>query len=373
MSRIAYVNGRYLPLRDATVNIEDRGYQFGDGIYEVLYVRPAGFVDAALHLQRLERSLREVRIAAPMSRAALLGVCAEVVRRNRLREGLLYMQVTRGVARREHVFPAPGTPPALVVTARRTPPFPTDPAAWAAAAITRPDERWGRCDIKSVNLLANVLAKQAAREAGAIEAILITADGLVSEGGSTTVWIVDAAGVLRTHARSHAILPGCTRAALLELLDGVAFEERAFSAAELADAQEVFLTSATSFVRPITHLDGRPVGNGAVGVVTARLFQRLSTHVLGRPNSMSIGPSETVLTGQWRSQGGRVVADDVCMRILTLTKTYLIEIVRDASGWGALYRDPYDGRYWELTYQQGELQGGGPPQLMCVAADSVRY
>ncbi len=280
MSRIAYVNGRYLPKRAAAVNIEDRGYQFGDGIYEVLYFRAAGFIDTDLHMDRLQRSLREVRIAMPMPRAALLAVCAEVVRRNRLREGLLYMQITRGVARREHVFPASGTPPALVVTARRTPPFPTDPAAWAAAAVTRPDERWGRCDIKSVNLLANVLAKQSARESGAIEAVLITADGLVSEGGSTTVWMVDAAGVLRTRARSHAILPGCTRAALLEMLDGVAFEERAFSAAELADAREIFLTSATSFVRPVTSLDGRPVGNGAVGLVTDQLFRRLSNHIL---------------------------------------------------------------------------------------------
>ena len=285
MSRIAYVNGRYLPLRNATVNIEDRGYQFGDGIYEVLYFRLAGFVDTALHMDRLERSLGEVRIAAPMSRAAMLGICIEVVRLNRLREGLLYMQVTRGVARREHVFPAPGTPPALVVTARRTPPFPTDPAAWAAAAVIRPDERWSRCDIKSVNLLANVLAKQSAREAGAVEAVLLGADGLVSEGGSTTVWMVDASGVLRTRARSHAILPGCTRAALLEMLDGVAFEERAFSAAELAAAREVFLTSATSFVRPITRLDGRPVGDGAGGAVTARLFDRLASHMLGRRNA----------------------------------------------------------------------------------------
>ena len=249
MSRIAYVNGRYLAQRHASVNIEDRGYQFADGVYEVLYFRPAGFVDTELHMERLQRSLGEVRIAMPMPRAALLGVCAEVVRRNRLREGLLYMQVTRGVA-------------------------------WAAAAITRPDERWGRCDIKSVNLLANVLAKQAAREAGAVEAILITPAGLVSEGGSTTVWIVDAAGVLRTYARSHAILPGCTRAALLKMLDGVAFEERAFSEAELASAREIFLTSATSFVRPITSLNGRPVGNGAVGLVTDQLFQRLSNHIL---------------------------------------------------------------------------------------------
>ena len=170
MSRIAYVNGRYLPQRQASVNVEDRGYQFGDGVYEVFYLRGSRFMDAALHLDRLERSLAEIRIAMPMPRVALHAVCAELARRNRVAEGLVYLQVTRGVARREHVFPTAATPPALVVTVRRLPPFPRDLEAWAAAAITRPDERWRRCDIKSVNLLANVLAKQAAREAGAVEA-----------------------------------------------------------------------------------------------------------------------------------------------------------------------------------------------------------
>ncbi len=276
MSRIAYVNGRYLPQRQASVNLEDRGYQFGDGVYEVFYVRAGRFMDAALHLDRLERSLAELRIAMPRPRAVLLALGAEVVRRNRLAEALVYLQVSRGVARREHVFPASGVAPALVVTARRLPPFPRDLAAWAAAAITAPDQRWGRCDIKSVNLLANVLAKQAAREAGAVEAILATADGLVTEGASTTVWIVDASGRLRTRAQGHAILPGCTRAALIEELGDLTLDERAFSLAELALAREVFLTSATSFVRPIIRLNGEPVGNGAVGPVTTRLFGLLA-------------------------------------------------------------------------------------------------
>ncbi len=275
MSRIAYVNGRYLPQRQASVNVEDRGYQFGDGVYEVFYLRDGRFMDAALHLDRLERSLAEIRIAMPMPRVALHAVCTELARRNRVAEGLVYLQVTRGVARREHVFPTAATPPALVVTVRRLPPVPRDLEAWAAAAITRPDERWRRCDIKSVNLLANVLAKQAAREAGAVEAILVDTDGVVTEGGSTTVWMVDAAGVLRTRARSHHILPGCTRAALVEEL-ALAVAERACSVAELASAREVFLTSATSFVRPITRLDGRAVADGAVGPVTRRLFGLLA-------------------------------------------------------------------------------------------------
>lgn len=283
MSRIAYVNGAYLPQREAAVNVEDRGYQFADGVYEVVHLYRGRLIDAELHLARLDRSLGEMRIAAPMSRGALMHVLAEVARRNRVTEGLLYMQVTRGVARRDHAFPAAATPPAIVVTVRRTAPFPRDLDAWAVAAVTHPDQRWARCDIKSVSLLPNVLAKQAARERGAAEAILIGADGQVTEGASTSIWIVDADGVLRTRPLSHAILPGCTRAALVALLqdDGVDFEERPFTEAELRRAREVFLTSATSFVRPIVALDGAPVGDGAVGPVARRLFALFTRHVDG--------------------------------------------------------------------------------------------
>lgn len=285
MSRVAYVNGAYVAQRDASVNVEDRGYQFADGIYEVVHLYAGRMIDTVLHLDRLERSLREVRIAMPMGRAALLHVLREVARRNRVREGLLYMQVTRGVARREHVFPSASVPPAVVVTARRTPPFPRDLDVWATKAITHPDERWARCDIKSVALLPNVLAKQAAREQGAAEAILIDADGMVTEGGSTSVWIVDANGALRTRPLSHAILPGCTRAALASLLadEGIAHEERPFTESDLRSAREVFLTSATSFVRPIVALDGAKVGDGTAGPVARRLFALFARHVQGGP------------------------------------------------------------------------------------------
>ncbi len=287
MSRIAYVNGRYLPQGEASVNVEDRGYQFADGVYEVLYRAGGRFLDEALHMARLERSLRAIGIAPPMGRAALLHVLNEVVRRNRLRDGLLYMQVTRGVARRDHAFPARPVPPALVVTCRRTPPYPTDVAAWAGSAITVPDERWARCDIKSTGLLPNVLAKQAARQAGAAEAILIDRDGAVTEGSSTSVWVVDAAGVLRTRQLGHAILPGCTRASLLQQMaeDGVAAEERAVSEAELRQAREVFITSATSFVKPITQVDGVPVGDGQPGPVTRKLFELFARHADGGRNA----------------------------------------------------------------------------------------
>ena len=287
MSRIAYVNGRYLPQRDASVNIEDRGYQFADGIYEVLYLRDGRFVDLDLHLARLERSLGEVRITPPMGRAALLRVLQEVARRNRVRDGLLYMQVTRGVARRDHAFPKPGqggqpVPPALVVTIRRVPPYPSSPDGWAARAITQPDLRWSRCDIKSTGLLPNVLARQAAQEAGASEAILVR-DGQVTEGAATSIWIVDGGGVVRTRHLDQAILPGCTRDALLSVMRdaGVTFEQRGFSEAELRAAPEVFLTSATGFVKPLVSVDGQPVGDGTPGPVTRRLFDLFARHVLG--------------------------------------------------------------------------------------------
>jgi D-alanine transaminase len=161
MSRIAYVNGRYVPLAHASVHVEDRGFQFADGVYEVLYRHAGRLVDTALHLDRLDRSLRELRLTPPLGRGALLVVVEELARRNRLASGLIYIQVTRGSAPRLHAFPAAGTPPSIVVTMRRSPPFPRSVGAWQAAAITLPDQRWARCDIKSVSLLPNVLAREA--------------------------------------------------------------------------------------------------------------------------------------------------------------------------------------------------------------------
>ncbi len=284
MSRIAYVNGRYVPQPDASVNIEDRGYQFGDGIYEVVHLYDGRFIDEDLHLARLERSLREIALPMPMPRASLRMVLREVARRNRVTEGLLYMQVTRGVARRDHAFPNKPIPPALVVTVKRIAPYPTNVDRWGAAAITMPDLRWARCDIKTVNLLPNCLARQAAREKGAIEAVLFDeATGMVTEGAATSFWIVDASGTIRTRPLSDAILPGCTRAALMaELRDaGIAFEEREFSMDELRNAREAFITSATSFVKPITKIDGAPVGDGQVGPVVRKLFEIFARHVKG--------------------------------------------------------------------------------------------
>jgi D-alanine transaminase len=284
MSRIAYVNGRYLPLSAAQVRVEDRGFQFGDGVYEVVHLHGGRLIDEDKHLNRLNRSLGELRIPWPLSRAALTGIIREVAARNRLHaNGLIYIQVTRGAARREHVFPAAKIRPTLVVTGRALSAFPKDIDAWATSIITGPDQRWDRCDIKTVNLLPNVLAKQAAKEAGAFEMAMVDADGMVTECASSNLWIVDEAGQLRTRPLGHEILPGCTRAALSELLadERLTLSESAFSLDELRRAREVFITSATSFVRPVIRVDGTPVEDGKVGPVTRRLFAAFARHVQG--------------------------------------------------------------------------------------------
>lgn len=277
-------------------------------MYEVVYLHRGRLIDDGLHLDRLDRSLGELRITPPIGRAALRVVLGEVVARNRLTDGLIYIQVTRGAARRDHAFPPPGTRPALVVTARRTPAFPSDPATWTATAITLPDQRWARCDIKSVALLPNVLARQAARDRGATEAILFDADGMVTEGASTSVWMVDADGALRTRPLSHAILPGCTRAALAaELADaGIDWQERACSVEELRRAREIFLTAASSFVKPVLRLDGAAVGDGLVGPVARAVFG-----VLSRRIRATGGPARACLSNR---------ADQIASHRINITK-----------------------------------------------------
>ncbi|MDB5414684.1 MAG: D-amino acid aminotransferase [Rubritepida sp.] len=283
MSRIAYVNGAYVAQRDACVNVEDRGYQFGDGIYEVVHIHRGRFIDEDRHLGRLERSLAEIRLPMPMPRAALRLVLLEVARRNRVTaDGLVYMQVTRGVSARDHAFPKVPVPVALVVTAKRIPPYPTNVDSFGISAITHPDLRWERRDIKSINLLPNVLARQAAREQGAGEAILFDpATGVVNEGAATTLWIVDAEGVLRTRHLDHVILPGCTRGALIAELEaaGIPYGLEPYNLDELRTAREAFLTSATSFVKPILRIDGVDVADGKVGPMTRRLFDVFARHV----------------------------------------------------------------------------------------------
>ncbi|HUZ14146.1 MAG TPA: D-amino-acid transaminase [Caulobacteraceae bacterium] len=274
MSRLAYVNGRFVAHADACVHIEDRGFQFADGVYEVWAVLGGRLGDAAGHFARLERSLGELGIEPPMSRAALQVVLKETVRRNRVHEGLVYLQVTRGVAPRDHAFPAPGTPVSLIVTAHAVDRAAADARAeTGAAVITVPETRWARCDIKTVALLPNVLAKQQARAAGAIEAWFVDELGLVTEGASSNAWIIDKHGRLRTRDTQANILRGITRGTLLGLLDreGLELEERPFSPQEAREAREAFITGAGTLVLPIVRVDGRPVGDGRVGPVAKRL------------------------------------------------------------------------------------------------------
>ena len=209
MSRIAYVNGRYLPRSDAKVSVEDRGYQFADGVYEVCEVRGGRLIDERRHMARLDRSLNELRIARPMSPAALSIVLRETVRRNRVRDGIVYLQITRGVARRDFAFPPADTKASVVVTARSNDLARLEQlAAEGIAVVTVPDIRWQRVDIKSVALLPNVLAKQAARDQGAREAWLVDTQGRVTEGASSNAWIVSRDGKLITHPLGRDILAG---------------------------------------------------------------------------------------------------------------------------------------------------------------------
>ncbi len=277
MPRYAYVNGRYLPHARAAVHIEDRGYQFADGVYEVVPVYKGILVDEAPHLDRLERSLKELRIGMPASRSALKLISHELMRRNDLSHGFLYVQVTRGVAPREHAFPEHARP-ALVMTTRQTKPHGEEMLRQGVKVITMPDIRWKRCDIKSISLLPNVLAKQKAAEAGAYEAWQVDAEGRITEGSASNAWIVTAEGAGVTRDASQAILNGITRQSLLTLIreEGYDFQERAFTLDEARAAREAFLTSSTSFVLPVTRIDEAPVGNGQPGP----LFGALRAHYL---------------------------------------------------------------------------------------------
>ena len=273
MSRIAYINGRYLPVGQARVGIEDRGYQFSDGVYEVFEVHRSSLVDEPLHLARLRRSLAALDIAAPLTEAALALVLREVVRRNRVRDGMVYLQVTRGVAPRDHVYPDPPVAPALVITARSMDVATLDAKASAGIkVITTADLRWKRPDIKTISLLPNVLAKNAAKAVGAGEAWL-TIDGMVTEGASSNAWIVDEHDTIITRPVDGAILEGVTRTTLLSLLRsaGLSVEQRAFSVAEAYSAREAFVTSATRLVTPVIAIDGRPIGEGRPGPIVTRL------------------------------------------------------------------------------------------------------
>ena len=273
MSRIAYIDGVYQPLNMPGILVEDRGYQFADGVYEVCAIRGGKLLDEARHLDRLDYSLAALDMPTPMSRAALQQVMRETLRRNRVRDGILYMQVSRGVAPREHMF-NPDLKPVLVITAR---PIAADRRAQimkkGISVVSVPDQRWARCDIKSISLLPNVLARQSARNAKVQEAWQIDRQGMVTEGAATNAWIVDAKGVLRTRPASHKILNGIVRQVLLDcVVDlGMKFEEKPFSLKEALAAKECFSTASTMSVFPVIEIDGQKIGAGKPGEVAKML------------------------------------------------------------------------------------------------------
>jgi D-alanine transaminase len=282
MSRIAYVDGVYRTHREAAVHIEDRGYQFADGVYEVIAVRGGKLIDEELHLARLRRSLAELRIEGALADAPLKVVVREVIRRNGVVNGIVYLQITRGVAPRDHGFPKAARP-VLTVTSRSSRPPNPKVAEEGIGVITIPDIRWQRCDIKTISLVGNVLGKQQAREAGAYEAWMVDAEGRVTEGTSTNAWIVTGDNLVVTRPAENAILNGVTRQALIAILrrEGYQFTERAFTVGEAKTAREAFLTSTTSDVTPVVAIDGQPVANGVPGLLTQKLRADYLAHVAG--------------------------------------------------------------------------------------------
>jgi len=270
-----------VPHSAAMVHVEDRGYQFSDGIYEVCEVRGGGVIDERRHLDRLQRSLSELRIRPPMSRAALSIIMRETIRRNRVGNGIVYLQVTRGVARRDHAFPPPDTVPGLVVSARNTDFVGNEKLAAAGiAVVTVPDDRWARPDIKTISLLPNVLAKQAAREQGAREAWFVDRQGYVTEGASTNAWIVTTESKVVTRPTDQGILRGITRTVLIEAIkgQGLQFEERPFTLEEVFQAQEAFVTAASQIVMPVVRVNGRCIGNGSPGPIAQMLRRVFHNH-----------------------------------------------------------------------------------------------
>ena len=271
-ARIVYLNGDFLPFAEARVPIMDRGFLFADGIYEVSAVLDGRLVDNEAHLARLDRSLGEIDIANPHSLAEWIGLQTDLIARNGLTEGLVYMQVTRGVYERDFAYPPAGTTPTVMMFTQAKTVAANPLAETGAKIITVPDLRWKRRDIKSVALLAQVLAKQQAAAAGVAEAWMVE-DDAVTEGSSSTAFIVTTGGALVTRPLSTALLPGITRKAVLRLAEeaGLALEERLFSVAEALAAAEAFYTSASAFVMPVVSIDGHAVGEGRPGPHTRRL------------------------------------------------------------------------------------------------------
>ena len=283
MPRFAYVDGRFVPHHRAMVHVEDRGFQFADGVYEVIAVEEGRLVDEGGHIDRLDRSLRELRIDWPIGRRGLDLVMRELVRRNRVQNGLLYVQITRGTAVRDFKFPS-AAKPTLAMTARRGQLHPDSRIKGGVRVVTVPDLRWKRCDIKSIALLPQVLAKQEAAEHGAFEAWMVDEEGYVTEGSSSSSWIVTSDGTLVTRQISNAILKGVTRNSLIRLAqeEGLTVQERAFTVEEAYTAREAFMSSASTYAQPIVQIDDRVIGNGVPGSLALKLFGGYVDYARGR-------------------------------------------------------------------------------------------
>lgn len=270
---IAYLNGQYLPLADAKIPVLDRGFLFAEAVYEVAAVIDGRLIDSASHLARLERSARAIGLLLPISLAEVEAAQKQLIARNGLNEGLVYLQLTGGVDATRDFLPSPDTAPSLIlfVSAR---PFVDVPAARTGIAVaTMPDLRWARRDIKSTGLLAQAMAKRAAAAAGCQEAWMVE-DGFVTEGASSTAFILTDEGIV-TRPYSQAVLAGCTGAALgvLSQADGIPLVRRPFTVAQALSAKEAFITSASTLCQSVVRIDGQPIGDGAPGPVAARLRQ----------------------------------------------------------------------------------------------------
>jgi len=280
MPKIAFVNGSYRNIHKASIEIEDRGFQFADGVYEVIALTNDVLIDLDFHLDRLNRSLTEINIKWPMSRESVMAICAEVIRRNRLTQGSLYIQITRGVTARDFSYPN-GIKPSLVIYGRRSRNNQASSKAQGIKVISTRDIRWGRCDIKSISLLASVLAKTQANNKIAQEAWLLNEDGFVTEGASSNAWIVPRPNVIQTHPVNSSILSGITRLRTIKLAQEQSIKviERPFTINEAKNAKEAFLTSSTLFVQPIVDIDGSQIGDGEIGSTTKTLIKSYSDFI----------------------------------------------------------------------------------------------
>jgi D-alanine transaminase len=307
MARIIYVNGSYQTYDTALVHVEDRGFQFADGVYEVCEIREGRLIDERLHMDRLHRSLHELRIPEPMSRGALGIVMRETIRRNRITFGSLYLQVTRGVAHRDFAYSAAELTPTVVCYARPRPLAKVEARLnKGARVVTMPDIRWKRPDIKTVSLLANAMARQAAVDSGADEAWLVDEAGFVTEGSACNAWIISEAGEVITRPAEMGILRGVTRTVLISLLqqEGLTFVERPFTINEAKAAREAFNTAATSLVTPVVSIDGVNVGDGRPGPITKRLFAQFH-------GSAEWSPRHNLLTRGNDAQANSIFTGDV--------------------------------------------------------------